>query len=233
MALQVAGAVIDEHMDGEFATVVLAVHDPATASLTYACAGHPAPIIVGPVRPEPILAGSSPPVGLGSAHRPAPDHPAAAARVGRVPLHRRSGRGADHRGILGRPRLGDILAEFGRDATAAELLDASRDGGPPGDDDMATCLVPTASARSGRVRVEELEVEADEVATALAAVPRRVRLTPPRSRPPWPIAGGRAAAALVPRPARWPSSSRGAAAPSAQVVPADSGPSRTSIFPVF
>ncbi len=168
VALQVAGRVVDDHLGGDFATVVLAVHDPQSGSLTYACAGHPAPIIVGPTRPEPVLAASSPPIGLGLR---------TGVRQTTVPLPPGSvvclytdglAEARTQRGILGRPRLGDIVAELGRDVTAQELLDnVSREARLVSDDMATVVLTPTAGVTAGGFRSEQLELDADEVGSGL------------------------------------------------------------------
>lgn len=168
-ALQVAGAVIDDHMGGEFATVVIAVHDPANGTLTYASAGHPAPLVAGPSRPEAIVAASSPPVGLGL--RTGVRQTVLPLPPGSVVCLYTDGlaEARTERGVLGRPRLGDILADLGRDATAAKMLDRVAAEATAVGDDMATMvLVPTAGVTSGRPRIEQLEVEAQEVEEGLA-----------------------------------------------------------------
>ena len=106
-------------MDGEFATAVIAVHDPAQGTLTYASAGHPAPLVAGPARPEAIVAASSPPVGMGL--RTGVRQTVLPLPPGSVVCLYTDGlaEARTERGVLGRPRLGDILADMGRDATAA------------------------------------------------------------------------------------------------------------------
>jgi hypothetical protein len=161
--LQVAGRVIDEHLGGDFATVVLAVHDPRDGSLTYACAGHPAPIVVGPGHHEPVLAASSPPIGLGlrtglrQTKLPLPPGSVACLYTDGLAEAR------TERSILGRPRLGDIVEELGRGVTAQELLDRVAQEARLVTDDMATVvLTPTAGVTSGGFRAEQLEVDAAE-----------------------------------------------------------------------
>jgi hypothetical protein len=166
--LQVAGRVIGDHLDGHFATVVVAVHDPVGGSLTYACAGHPAPIVVGPSRPEPVLAASSPPIGLGmrtgmrQTTVPFPSGSVACLYTDGLAEAR------TEEGILGRPRLADIMEELGRDATAESLLDAVAGEARLVTDDMATMVFsPVAGITSGGFRCEHLEVDAEEAESGL------------------------------------------------------------------
>lgn len=168
-ALQVAGPVIDEHLGGNFATVVLAVHDPRGGCLTHACAGHPAPIVVGPVRPEPVLAASSPPMGLalrtGVRQTTVPLPPGSVVCLYTDGLAEARTAG----GILGRPRLGDILEELGRDATASAVIDRVAAEARLVTDDMATVVLsPTAGVTAGGFREERLEVNQQEVDEGLA-----------------------------------------------------------------
>lgn len=169
MVLQVAGRVIGEHLGGHFATVVLAVHDPASGTLTYACAGHPPPIVVGPSRPEPVMAASSPPIGLdlltGVRQTSLPLPPGSVVCLYTDGL----AESRTESGLLGRPRLGDILEEIGRDVTAAELLDRVASEARVVSDDMATIVLsPTAGVVAGDFGCEQVELDRDDVESGLA-----------------------------------------------------------------
>lgn len=166
--LQVAGRVIGGHLDGHFATVVVAVHDPVDGSLTYACAGHPAPIVVGASRPEPVLAGSSPPIGLGlrtglrQTTVPFPSGSVACLYTDGLVEARTED------GMLGHTRLADIVEGLGRGATADGLLEAVAAEARLVSDDMATVVLsPTAGVTSGGFRCEHLEVDAEEAESGL------------------------------------------------------------------
>jgi hypothetical protein len=164
VALQVAGRVIDEHLGSAFATVMLAVHDPASGSLTYACAGHPAPIVAGPSAYEPVLAASSPPVGVGLRtglrQTTVPLAPGSVACLYTDGLT--EARTAE--GIMGRGRLSELVAELGRDIDAPQLLDRLAQEARLISDDMAVCLLtPTAGVTAGGFRTELLELSAAEL----------------------------------------------------------------------
>jgi Stage II sporulation protein E (SpoIIE) len=168
-ALQVASPVIGEHLDGDFATVVIAVHDPSHSSLVYACAGHPAPIVVGPERLEPVLAASSPPIGLDL--RTGLRQTALPLRPGAVVCLYTDGLAEARKAtrILGRPRLGDIVEELPPTATASDLLERVAAEARLVTDDMAAVIVrPSGVAAAAGDRREQLEVDARDATSGLA-----------------------------------------------------------------
>jgi hypothetical protein len=169
VALQVAGRVIDDNLGGDFATVLLAVHDPDTGSLTYASAGHPSPIVVGPQPHDPITAASSPPIGVGVRtglrQSTVPLVPGAVACLftdglieARTP-----------EGVLGRERLTELLAEIGETATARRLIESVAAEANVLSDDMAAVVVsPTAGVTTGLFRTEQLELSTRELEGPIA-----------------------------------------------------------------
>jgi serine phosphatase RsbU (regulator of sigma subunit) len=160
-ALQLAGDVVDQHDREEFATILVAVHDPVARTLSYAAAGHPPPIVSGPGAHEPLIVGSAPPIGVGSrtglrqTTLPVAGGTAVClftdglmeARVGL--------------GTIGRKRLDTIVRELGPDATAPELIERIEREADSIPDDVAVCMIRVQgeTAAAGSVRVEELEVE--------------------------------------------------------------------------
>ena len=169
VALQVAGRVIDENLGGDFATVLLAVHDPETGSLTYATAGHPAPLVVGPQPHEPVTAGSSPPIGVGvrtglrQTTVPLVSGSVAAMFTDGLLEARTEG------GLLGRERLAELLQELGDDATARGLVESvNREARVMSDDIAAVVIQPTNAATAGLFRTEQLELTSRELETDIA-----------------------------------------------------------------
>jgi hypothetical protein len=164
VALQVAARVLGEHLGGEFVTVLLAVHDPADGSLTWASAGHPAPIVLGSERFEPVTAGSSPPIGMGldtglrQTTVPLPAGSIACMYTDGLVEARTDG------DFMGRRGLEEILGELGDAANAAALIElvAARSG--TASDDMAACLLtPAGQTHASAARCEELVVTPGDV----------------------------------------------------------------------
>jgi serine phosphatase RsbU (regulator of sigma subunit) len=169
VALQVAGRVIDENLGGDFATVLLAVHDPETGSLTYATAGHPAPIVVGPQPHDPVTAGSSPPIGVGVRtglrQTTVPLVPGSVACLFTDGLMEARTNG----GILGRERLTELLAQQGTGASARRLIENVATEAQVLSDDMAAVVVsPTTGVTAGLFRTEQLELSARELEGPIA-----------------------------------------------------------------
>jgi hypothetical protein len=167
-ALRVAARVVGEHLGGEFVTVLLAVHDPVSGSLTWASAGHPAPIVRGPQRFDPVTAGSSPPIGMGleSGFRqttvPLPAGSLACMYTDGLIEARTDGE------FVGRHGLERILNELGDEATAAALIELVAASSRTATDDMAACLL-TAVSDGGieTVRREEIVASAEDLDSGL------------------------------------------------------------------
>jgi serine phosphatase RsbU (regulator of sigma subunit) len=168
-AIAMVGERAPVQLAGRFTTVVVAVHDPAAGTLTYATAGHPPPIIVGPAAEELLSAGASPPIGVGL--RTGVRETTVALPSGSVVCLYTDGlveaRAAD--GLLGRPRLATLVAELGPEDPALALLErvvAEADESP---DDMAVCLLrPVSGAEVLSPRVEVLEIDQDDLDSGFA-----------------------------------------------------------------
>lgn len=168
VALQVAGRVIDEHLGNDFATVLIAIHDPATGSLTYASAGHPTPIVVGPSAYEPVLAASSPPIGVGvRTGLRQTSVPLASGSVACLYTDGLTEARTEH-GLIGRGRLSDLVDELGREGSAEDLLARVAGEARLVTDDMAACVIsPTAGVTAGGFRSEQLELSRDDLGYGL------------------------------------------------------------------
>ncbi len=159
--LKVGADALAGHLDGGFATVAVAVHDPASGRFTYANAGHPPPVVVGCEAPfEPVIACAAPPLGLGepTGFRQSTFTLTAGARAclytDGVTEARVGGR------LLGAGRFERVLAELPPDADANALLDGIAAKADEITDDMAVCLISAgADAPAAGPRIEELEVD--------------------------------------------------------------------------
>jgi hypothetical protein len=166
-ALKVAGRALDDDLGGDFATVVVAVHDPARATLTYSSAGHPPPIVTGSGAFEPVTALSSPPIGAGqptgqrqtTLHLPG-DAVACFFTDGLIEAKIDGD-------LVGREKLADLLSMLGPEATANGVIDAVANYADATPDDMAACVLrPDATGAADHVpdRVEEVELNAVDIA---------------------------------------------------------------------
>lgn len=163
-ALQTAGAVLERQLGEVFATVVVAVYEPGERVLTYACAGHPPPVVLG-AQPgarslSPVTVCSAPPIGMGmrTGTRQTTVSLPGRARVCFYTDGVTEARvGAE---LFGTGRLVDELERLGPEASASELLErvAARADARP--DDMAACMLSVPGEDdSPLVLVEELEID--------------------------------------------------------------------------
>ena len=160
-ALQLASHVLGPQLGMHLVTAVVAVYDAHRSTLTYACAGHPAPVLIGADQHSPSIC-SSPPLGAGmpTGRRqvtvPLPPDSAAFFYTDGVVDPRVDG------GRFGSERLADELRARGPNSDAQDVLIRILHHSDEQTDDMAACVLrplpgPVAGAP---VRVEELELDA-------------------------------------------------------------------------
>ncbi|MDX6689174.1 MAG: hypothetical protein QOG15_631 [Solirubrobacteraceae bacterium] len=158
--LHVAGHVLAAQLDGRQVTIAVAIFDPGTGRLTYACAGHWPPLLE--TTAAPVTVGSSPPIGAGvpTGRRQttialAPGASACFYTDGldEVPV-------AD--GRLGRSGVAEELRAVGPHGDAADLIARIVQRSERQPDDMAACILTAlpGGAEHWALRLEELEVDA-------------------------------------------------------------------------
>ncbi len=158
-ALKAAAPALERQLGDSFATVVLATYDPRTRLLTYACAGHPHPLLTGLAPDAAIIACSAPPIGAGrtGTRQTVVSVPGAAVAAFYTDgvIEARSGGE-----LYGSGRLAGALDAIVSDPAASALLDrvaAETDRRP---DDMAACLLEIAGGEA-RPRIVREEIELD------------------------------------------------------------------------
>ncbi len=169
-AIAMVGERAPVQLAGRFTTVVVAVHDPAAGTLTYAGAGHPPPIIVGPGADELLSTGASPPIGVSL--RTGVRETAVALPAGAVVCLYTDGVVEARAGgaMLGRARLEAMVGELGPDDAALELLERVVAEADEASDDLTVCLLrPVAGSVSPpSPRVELLEIDSDDLDSGFA-----------------------------------------------------------------
>ena len=167
LALQAAGAALFRQLGGHLVTVVAAIYDPVTGHLTYACAGHPQPILLG-TEHTPVLATASPPIGAGpsTGHRQVvvtlPPGAAAVFYTDGLADVAPDSTGAR----IGFDGLAERVRELGPETDAEAVLAPLARGSL--NDDMTACVLrPLAEAAAARpLHVEQLEVRGADLVIA-------------------------------------------------------------------
>ena len=163
-ALQIAGSVMAGKLEGDFVTALVAVHDAAAGTLTYASAGHPPPIVVSDAGFEPVLAATAPPLGVGASTGqrqttlPFPRGAIACFYTDGLSESRSGG------SQLGSSGLEQFVRELGPGITAQQVIDRVAASAPRVTDDLAVCVITAESGTAiVRSQVERLEVSGLEL----------------------------------------------------------------------
>jgi serine phosphatase RsbU (regulator of sigma subunit) len=164
-ALQRAAAVLERQLGDFFATAVAATYHPRERTLTYACAGHPPPVVIGSRQLTPVTACSSPPIGAGlpTGMR----QTVVSVPGGSLVCFYTDGVVESRVGpeLFGQARLAHTLGELEPRDTASALLDRVTEQSDERPDDMAACLLRIdGGAAAPTIEVEELELDRREAA---------------------------------------------------------------------
>lgn len=160
-ALGLTGRVLVDPLLEHYATVIVAVYDRHKGRLTYANAGHPAPIVHGTRAREPMAIYASPPVGwsVPTGRR----QTTLSLPTGAIACFFSDGliESRCDGELLGVERLSEMLATLGPKPQASALLEQVRTAATTTPDDMAACVIaPEATVAAAQVRVEEVEADA-------------------------------------------------------------------------
>jgi stage II sporulation SpoE-like protein len=162
IAMRLAGETLEHDLGSGFATAAVALYDPELGTLTFSCAGHPPPILLGPPAHDPVTACSAPPIGVGE--RTGVRQTTVALPVGSVACFFTDGL-AEARvdgELFGRERLASLIEELNGDISAPALLESIRTEVHHMPDDMAACVLrpvaPANAADQPNERIEELEL---------------------------------------------------------------------------
>jgi hypothetical protein len=169
-ALSLAGSVLSEPGEMQFATVVVAIYDGSDGRLTYASAGHPPPIAIGFDVPEPLAVCCSAPIccDLPTGRRQTTISIPAGGQVCFFSDGLPEARTPD--GLLGRERLVELADGLDGPDSAEVLLQRVRAEALATPDDMVACVISgAAGAHAPRVALEELEVDSEALARASVA----------------------------------------------------------------
>ena len=161
---------LERQLGGQFATVVAATYNPRERVLVYACAGHPAPVVLGGRPAHSIKAldvACSPPIGAGL--RTGTRGTVVSVPGGAQILFYTDGVTEARVGseLFGTERLAETLADLGALASAPALLDSVVARADERPDDMAACLLRVEGGEGQpAVLVEELELDREASASA-------------------------------------------------------------------
>ncbi|GAC1317028.1 MAG: hypothetical protein NVSMB25_03900 [Thermoleophilaceae bacterium] len=166
LALRVASRTLAGDSSAELTTAVVAVHDHARGTLTYACAGHQPPLLRGAGEHSPVTLCSAPPLGgtFETGQRQTRVGLATGSTVCLFTDGLVESRVGDE--LFGRARLREVLGTLAPGEGAELLIERVASSASRTPDDMAACVLRIEAgvgAATGPDRVEELEVGPGEL----------------------------------------------------------------------